>query len=116
MLTETDRGGPGAVVRRALVGLAIVAASAGVLWWVRARELATGLPCEARGWMGCAVDGPIYAVVAAGVGTGLVALASLVAALGSRGETNRHVAWPWAVAAAIWLVVFVLLLAGARGL
>lgn len=103
-------------MRRALVGLAVVAVCAGVLWWVRARELATGLPCEARGWMGCAIDGPIYAVVAAGVGTGLVAIAALVAALSSRGARDPHVVWPWAVAAAIWLVLFGLLLAGAQGI
>jgi hypothetical protein len=97
------------------MGLVVVLVSAGALGLVRARGLATGLPCEARSWMGCAIDGPIYAVVTAGLGIALIAIVSAVVALVDRRAEDRSTTWPWMVATVVWAALFVFLLAGASG-
>ena len=94
------------------LGVAVVVGAA-LLWVDRARELATGLPCEARGWMGCAIDGPLYFAVALGLGGALLAITALAGLL-LRRRSAAAVPATTAVAGAVWLVLVGMLVSGAR--
>ena len=98
-----------------LAGLATaVAVGSVVLWLSRAHALRTGLPCEARGWMGCAVDGPLYLAVGLLVG-GVVVVGTALAGVVLRRSDARAVRLVTGIGALVWAVLFVLLLIGTRG-
>lgn len=107
----TDPSRPGLRARLALLAGWVVVGSA-LLWWSRADELTGGLPCEARGWLGCAVDGPLYFAVGLLAG-GTVWVATTAVAMLLRRSGGRAAVAVLA-GTAVWTVLFALLLVGTR--
>ncbi len=80
------------------------------MWFLRRRELDTGLPCDARGTWGCTYDANLAAVF--GIVVGVLAVSAALVAYLASGRLPRVSLAMAALTSLLWLAAAAVLIRG----